>query len=122
MSDPKPSFNQQVDHIKTSEKFTRIIEAILGGQYSWACVLMLEMVGYNPQDYIPDRTYTRLIKKNKCTLSQETNQSKTKSRPSLTSQVVKEPKATTQITELDYLKPSKKNTVRGGKMMIQYDF
>ena len=39
----------------------RIITAILLGKYSWACVLMLQHMGYNPMDYIPYRTYKRLI-------------------------------------------------------------
>ena len=39
----------------------QIIAAILLGKYSWACVLMLQRMGYNPMDYIPYRTYKRLI-------------------------------------------------------------
>ncbi len=38
-----------------------IIAAILLGKYSWACVLMLQRMGYNPMDYIPYRTYKRLM-------------------------------------------------------------
>ncbi len=40
----------------------KIITAILSGKYSWACVLMLRVMGYNPMDYIPYRTYNRLMK------------------------------------------------------------
>ena len=39
----------------------KIISAILLGKYSWACVLMLQRMGYNPMDYIPYRTYKRLM-------------------------------------------------------------
>ena len=39
----------------------KIVSAILLGKYSWACVLMLQRMGYNPMDYIPYRTYKRLI-------------------------------------------------------------
>lgn len=52
-------FDKQI----TYEQFNQVIEAILMGKYSWACVLMLRFVGYNPLHYIPYRTYNRLIKK-----------------------------------------------------------
>lgn len=45
-----------------SEQFDQVVEAILAGKYSWACVLMLRFTGYNPLHYIPYRTYNRLIK------------------------------------------------------------
>ena len=48
----------------TTEQFNQIIEAIMDGKYSWACVLILRFAGYNPPDYLPDRTYRRLIKAN----------------------------------------------------------
>jgi hypothetical protein len=41
-----------------------IVTAILAGKYSWACFLLLRHAGYNPLDYIPYRTYNRLIKDN----------------------------------------------------------
>lgn len=47
-----------------SEQFDQVVEAILAGKYSWACVLMLRVFGYNPLHYIPYRTYNRLIKEN----------------------------------------------------------
>ena len=46
------------------EQFDQIVEAILGGKYSWACVLLLRFAGYNPLHYIPYRTYNRLLKEN----------------------------------------------------------
>lgn len=49
----------------TPEQMTQVIEAIIDGKYSWACVLMLHSIGYNPIDYIPYRTYARIIKENK---------------------------------------------------------
>ncbi|MBD2663487.1 heterocyst formation protein HetP-like protein [Richelia sinica FACHB-800] len=48
----------------TPEQFNQIIEAIADGKYSWACVLILRFIGYNPIHYIPQRTYSRLIKDN----------------------------------------------------------
>jgi len=46
------------------EQFNQIIVAILDGKYSWACVLLLRFAGYNPLDYVPYRTYNRLVKEN----------------------------------------------------------
>ena len=48
----------------SSEQFTQIVDAILRGKYSWACVLFLKFSGYNPLHYIPYRTYNRLMKEN----------------------------------------------------------
>lgn len=44
------------------EQFTAVIDAILDGKYSWACVLLLRFAGHNPLHYIPYRTYNRLLK------------------------------------------------------------
>ncbi len=49
----------------TPEQFNPIIEAIADGRYSWACVLILRCIDYNPIHYIPQRTYSRLIKENR---------------------------------------------------------
>jgi hypothetical protein len=49
------------------EQFNQVIEAILDGKYSWACVLILRFAGYNPLHFIPYRTYNRLTKDNKPT-------------------------------------------------------
>lgn len=54
--------NARLDKVMSTEQFTQVIEAILGGKYSWACVLILRFAGYNPLHYIPYRTYNRLIK------------------------------------------------------------
>jgi len=48
----------------TPDQLNQITHAILDGRYSWACVLMLRFIGYNPLHYIPQRTYSRLIKEN----------------------------------------------------------
>lgn len=55
----------QIDKIMTVDQFDRVVEAILAGKYSWACVLILEAAGYNPLHYVPYRTYNRLIKNNR---------------------------------------------------------
>lgn len=54
----------KLDRVMESKQFDRIVEAILAGKYSWACVLILRFAGYNPLHYIPYRTYNRLIKNN----------------------------------------------------------
>ncbi|MCG5060054.1 MAG: HetP family heterocyst commitment protein [Limnoraphis sp. WC205] len=58
-----PSPNQR-DKAMSEEQFNQVIEAILAGKYSWACVLILRFAGYNPLHYIPYRTYNRLMKDN----------------------------------------------------------
>lgn len=47
-----------------NEQIEQIIKAIIAGKYSWACVLLLRFFGYNPMEYIPYRTYIRLLKNN----------------------------------------------------------
>ncbi|MEM9808989.1 MAG: HetP family heterocyst commitment protein [Cyanobacteria bacterium P01_D01_bin.56] len=47
------------------EQFDEVIEAILDGKYSWACVLFLYFAGHNPLQYMPYRTYHRLMKANR---------------------------------------------------------
>lgn len=53
------------------EQFDQVVEAILAGKYSWACVLMLRFAGYNPLHYIPYRTYNRLLKENSLSRSKQ---------------------------------------------------
>ena len=54
----------KLDKAMNPEQFNQIVEAILSGKYSWACVLILRFAGYNPLHYIPYRTYNRLMKEN----------------------------------------------------------
>ncbi len=54
----------KVDKMMTTEQFEQIVASILAGKYSWACVLILRIAGYNPLHYIPYRTYNRLLKEN----------------------------------------------------------
>ncbi|MEM7725702.1 MAG: HetP family heterocyst commitment protein [Cyanobacteria bacterium P01_A01_bin.45] len=53
-----------------NNQIEEVIKAIIAGKYSWACVLVLRFNGYDPEDYIPYRTYIRLLKEN-CHLNQE---------------------------------------------------
>lgn len=52
----------KLDKVMDPEQFNQIIDAILEGKYSWACVLILRFSGYNPLHFIPYRTYNRLTK------------------------------------------------------------
>lgn len=58
------SSNTKLDKAMTTEQFNQVMEAILAGKYSWACLLILRFAGYNPLHYIPYRTYNRLMKEN----------------------------------------------------------
>jgi hypothetical protein len=48
----------------TPDQLNQVLEAIVDGKYSGACILMLRFIGYNPLDYIPYRTYARIMKEN----------------------------------------------------------
>ncbi len=54
--------NTKLNRTMTNEQFDQIVDAILAGKYSWACLLILRFAGYNPLHYIPYRTYNRLMK------------------------------------------------------------
>ncbi|WP_066381067.1 MULTISPECIES: HetP family heterocyst commitment protein [unclassified Anabaena] len=59
------SSQQSFQNAITIEQLNQIIAAITDGRYSWACVLILRFVGYNPLHFIPQRTYSRLMKENR---------------------------------------------------------
>ncbi|MBC6434028.1 heterocyst differentiation protein [Nostoc sp. HG1] len=56
--------SSNLDTTVKAQQFDKVVEAIIAGKYSWACVLMLRFAGYNPLHYIPYRTYNRLLKEN----------------------------------------------------------
>ncbi|MBH8552087.1 HetP family heterocyst commitment protein [Nostocaceae cyanobacterium CENA357] len=58
------TYSSQTGNKINTEQIDQIIKAIIAGKYSWACVLILRFSGYNPIDYIPYRTYIRLLKNN----------------------------------------------------------
>jgi hypothetical protein len=103
----------------TNEQFEQIVEAILAGKYSWACVLILRFAGYNPLHYIPYRTYNRLLKDN-CLQSKSTQEvaSVIKSSQGLSHGRV------TQIDDLNYTeevdRDSAKVKVRGGMGIFEH--
>lgn len=59
-----PSSQANYHKAISPEQLNQVVEAIVDGRYSWACVLILRFVGYNPLHFIPQRTYSRLIKEN----------------------------------------------------------
>lgn len=64
MNQNVPGISSNLDKTMKNQHFDKVVEAILAGKYSWACVLMLRFAGYNPLHYIPYRTYNRLLKEN----------------------------------------------------------
>jgi hypothetical protein len=94
-------FHHSANHSQVGikpEQLDEIIAAILAGKYSWACFLLLRCAGYNPLDYIPYRTFNRLLKENSQIRKSETQ-------PGLS-----------KIADLDYVEVvrEKRAGVRGG--------
>ncbi|MBW4684138.1 MAG: HetP family heterocyst commitment protein [Komarekiella atlantica HA4396-MV6] len=71
-------YQTQIGRKINNEQIEQIVKAIIAGKYSWACVLILRFVGYNPIDYIPYRTYIRLLKNNCLVTSSKPNQTDSK--------------------------------------------
>jgi hypothetical protein len=106
-SDLCTNCNHRPDRVMTPEQFTQVIEAILAGKYSWACVLILRFAGYNPLHYIPYRTYNRLQKEHE--QAQRAGKAK--------GAVPTGPTCLNQFSDLAYLEvlPEAPATVRGGR-------
>ncbi|MUG99618.1 heterocyst differentiation protein [Scytonema sp. UIC 10036] len=115
------SGSNNLDKTINPEQFDQVVEAILAGKYSWACVLMLRFAGYNPLHYIPYRTYNRLLKENS-----HVSRTNTQSNENLKiAKLPSEKRATTPVTptsclskikDLAYLEVvgKRKTEVRGG--------
>lgn len=99
------SSDRKLDKILSPEQFEQVVEAILAGKYSWACLLILRFAGYNPLHYIPYRTFNRLMKEN--SRKQKCHETPEKS-------------AQTEIKDLDHLEPvcAQWNKVRGGNSYL----
>jgi hypothetical protein len=100
------------------QQFDQIVEAILAGKYSWACVLMLRVAGYNPLHYIPYRTYNRLLKENSSTSRVQQQECET---ITITPSSADKSVATNclgKIKDLTYLEVvgKQKTEIRGGNM------
>lgn len=115
--------NSKLDKAMTTEQFNQVVEAILAGKYSWACVLILRFAGYNPLHYIPYRTYNRLVKDHR----QDNQLNEHKNRPIARQKATLKSSSSspssqrkgTQINDLSYLEIVDKQPtaakVRGGK-------
>ena len=57
-----PTSSQSSAQALNAAEMDAIIDCILQGKYSVACLLLLEATGRNPLDFIPYRTYNRLQK------------------------------------------------------------
>lgn len=115
MSYQHSSVNKQYSNTMSEENFNQIIDAILDGKYSWACVLILQAAGYNPLHYIPYRTYNRLIKQNKCTASKSSTYQKLEQKQKFNLNGEKSSELTSKIRDLNHLGVTHKNRIRGGR-------
>ena len=57
-----PEQKTALNGVIAKETMNRIIECIIDGKYSSACLILLEAAGYDPLHYIPYSTYNRLQK------------------------------------------------------------
>jgi hypothetical protein len=119
--------NQDIPRISNFEKaispeqLDQVVEAILAGKYSWACVLMLRFAGYNPLHYIPYRTYNRLLKENSHQLKphqQHENLHILKPSSDRRPQSNVSPSCLSKIKDLAYLEVvgKQKTEIRGGNL------
>lgn len=108
MTQPNPYLQSHLDKKMTSEEFTQVITAISEGKYSWACVLILQIAGYNPLHYIPYRTYNRLVKDN-LKAQRQRREARSKNAAHLSDRVQ-------VIEDLEHLEPihQSRANVRGG--------
>lgn len=106
--------SSKLDKAMTPEQFTQVVEAILEGKYSWACVLILRFAGYNPLHYIPYRTYNRLLKEN-CLMAGDRRSNRSQNCSSQ-AEVFAAQHNSQQISDLTFLEPIEDNysKVRGG--------
>lgn len=114
MSFSKSRFNNTL----SPEQINQIIEVILAGKYSWACVLLLRFVGYNPLQYIPYRTYNRLLKEN-CNIDQPSRAKTVPLQEATTrSDGTSSHNGLSKITDLAYLEvvEESSNQLRGGNL------
>lgn len=114
--------NQKFNKTITTEQLNQIVEAILAGKYSWACVLLLRCSGYNPLHYIPYRTYNRLVKEN-CQVGNTNQDNNSIAFPPNQSTIQSSRtsgKHLTLISDLPYVEDinEQNQAIRGGKSMV----
>jgi hypothetical protein len=113
------NLNSKLDKAMTPEQFTQVVEAILDGKYSWACVLILQYAGYNPLHYIPYRTYNRLMKEN-CSSGKKQRAGCNSNLPQIKDSA--SPESVSKIRDLNYLEPihEQPSEVRGGDRPLDF--
>ncbi len=112
--------HSKLDKAMNPEQFEQLVEAIVDGKYSWACVLILRFAGYNPLHYIPYRTYNRLMKE-RCQSDRQNNyQTDNKAK---NHQYPQPPQSTSRnrlskISDLGYLEvvSDRQNQIHGGNL------
>ncbi|NJR61249.1 MAG: HetP family heterocyst commitment protein [Cyanobacteria bacterium CRU_2_1] len=111
--------NPKLDRAMTTEQFTQVVDAILAGKYSWACVLILRFAGYNPLHYIPYRTYNRLMKENGVTIANRKRQ-KDKAMNHSSSESFLSRNNSDRISDLNYMESLNETPsgVRGGDRLL----
>jgi len=109
-SNAHSTVQSRLDKTMTTEQFTKVIDAILAGKYSWACVLVLSFAGYNPLHYIPYRTYNRLVKENRPKTSRHHHNSEESLVSSSQSLPQFVDRKTPRIADLNYLEPIDEST------------
>lgn len=113
---PQISYSSsKLDKTMNPEQFNQVVEAILAGKYSWACVLILRFAGYNPLHYIPYRTYNRLTKEN-CQLGRQSRDKADSINTDNQNAALQQ--CLSKITDLDYLDAVDEPhaSVRGGNL------
>ncbi|MEL6551850.1 MAG: HetP family heterocyst commitment protein [Cyanobacteria bacterium J06621_11] len=88
----------QVNKPISPAQLDSIIEAILAGKYSYACLMTLEATGHDPLDYIPYRTYNRL---------QKQRQERGRSTHNTTEKISP---INPEFSDLDYIEPAHKES------------
>lgn len=123
ISSPQKNYQKAI----SPEQLNQVIEAITEGRYSWACVLLLRFVGYNPLHFIPQRTYSRLIKENSqpqstmvSTTSRNLSASLQSSMNSSTTRTSSQ--VLNKIHDLDYMETSdkKQTSLKGGNNLLVF--
>jgi hypothetical protein len=106
------------------EKLDPIIDAIVDGKYSWACVLLLRAHGLNPLHFIPYRTYNRLLKENTQVKKQPVLQSEKMAQAILNSGIAhlhkKQGQKVAVINDLPHMESTSQSRIRGGMMSLNY--
>jgi hypothetical protein len=110
----------------TPEQFAQVVEAISQGRYSWACVLILRFVGYNPLHFIPYRTYSRLVKENRLLSAKESSMHSVQADSQFTIKSAASPASSSrlsQIHDLAYLETveQQESHIHGGMFTTWFD-